>query len=118
MSTRPRANYEQRRDKEALIAEGRAAGEAGLALAISHTSGDWMKIALRALDEVISRGKKFSADDVWWQLEDWDVPPPSSPSAMGGVMRHVGDRAWVLPKEKSKRPTGHNSSMITQYMPK
>lgn len=71
--------------------------------------GEWTALAQKNFDKVLSKGKKFTSDDVWVGL-----PAPQNPAqgaAMGsifataarhGLIVHVGHKRTVRPSAKGR----------------
>jgi len=83
----------------------------GMARADAHVEPGWKHMAVRAFIKVSYGKDEFTTDDVWEQLDEWEVDPPHEPRAMGplvtqllreGVIEHTGKRAV-----KSRIPRGH-----------
>ena len=81
-----------------------------------HTELAWRRMAEDALACVLARGVVFSADDVWFLLEDWDVPQPRENRAMGPVMATIRKRATKVGYALSVRPCNHRRPVM-RYLP-
>ena len=55
----------------------------------SHADPQWIAKANEALGILIKNNQEFTSDQVWKLLDDWQVPRPHAPSAMGSIMRRA-----------------------------
>lgn len=75
-----------------------------------HAPTDWTYWATRAIRYVAERRPELTSDPVWRVLEDWAIPPPPEPRALGPLMKAACVRGWLLQTgrvHKSVRPECH-----------
>ena len=76
----------------------------------AHADPDWKHMAVRAFMKVAYGSDEFTTDDVWRQLEEWEVPAPHEPRAMGPIVRSLVTQGVIEPvgrRKKSALPQGH-----------
>ena len=67
------------------------------AAAVASEGGGWMGEAIAALVKLAGERERFTADDVWLELERRGCTrEPGDPRAMGGAFRRAARKGWVL----------------------
>lgn len=103
---------EHRRDLAALEQESRERTVEAIARVDRHADDVWKQAADDAILYVARRAATFTADDVWWRLEEVGVPAPKEPRALGARMQAAA-RAGIAENTrvvvKSRRPETHGS---------
>jgi hypothetical protein len=100
------------RDTAELVRESKARTAEAIARVDAHAEADWKAAADEAIRYCAAAAPAFTADDVWWRLEDLGVEPPHERRALGARLqaaRRAGLIANAGPPVMSKRPETHGS---------
>lgn len=77
-----------------------------------NANDEWKQAADDAIRYVTSRGDAFTADEVWWRLEELGTVAPHEPRALGARLQ-AAKRAGLIVNSgqvvMSKRPETHGS---------
>ena len=83
----------------ALILEGEARKEDGIARAWDHANGDWKAAALAVVRELARTHATFTTDAVWAQLDALGFATREH-RAMGAVMRQAAQHNWIVKTDR------------------
>lgn len=106
------------RDLPALRRETIAATREGIQRSDENALEAWKEAAndvIETLCRVRGVGGVFTADDVWWMLEDRGIEPPREPRALGGRMQSFARQGRILNTRrlvKSQRPVKHGDWVV------
>ena len=75
-----------------------------------HAPATWKYHARRAVVTILYEADGLTADDVWALLDEWQVPRPHEPRAMGAIFVALKKDGVISPTERfvnSKRVSKH-----------
>lgn len=69
-----------------------------MAKAERGTDPDWEAEATKVVRHLALRGRDFTPDDVWVELEHRQVPPPREPRALGPILKRMANADEIRAK--------------------
>lgn len=100
------------RSSSDLRAESVARTKEAIARVDRNANDEWKEAADDAIRYVTRSRAEFTADEVWWRLEELGTPAPHEPRALGARLQ-AAKRAGLIVNSgqvvMSKRPETHGS---------
>jgi len=90
----------------------KAARDKAMAQVDGNASPDWKDLADHAIDHTARLHHILSSDNVWYTLDEWEIPRPHEARAMGPRMVAAVKRGTITPSplfRPSSRPELHAS---------
>lgn len=94
--------------------EAQIARDEAIAVVDAHTDPNWRVLAYEAVKRVAFELPEFTADDIWKQLDKWEVDEAHEPRALGAIMGYIEKYKIAQPTDKwlqSKRKECHSRPM-------
>jgi len=103
---------EHRRNLDELERESHKRTAEAIQRVDDHADEEWKRAADDAIVYVARRAATFTADDVWWRLDELEIASPREPRALGARMQAAARSGIATNTQrvvKSRRPETHGS---------
>lgn len=97
------------------VVRAAAEREAALAQVSASTPQEWTEKARRAVWWLACNRPEFTADDVWMLLDEWEVPRPVEPRALGPILMRALRKGAIEDTGRMTPSVRRHATKMTVY---